>query len=362
MRYAGLGHRTVSLRTEHDPAFPQVWNEPNIMHITAPDMAVFTSELLRAVAAAYPRDAAAPLVTRAGTLSGQGGAAECNYTATLLSGIAAEGALGLVNEFTYHPYTFNPDCCAAQEAQMRSLVGSFAGAGGAPIALVQGEVGAPGEWQGDGALSPYNWTECTQSKWFSRRILGDAARQIQSSMFSMVDICYPGEGYHSGLLKTKCSDPSRPVLFARPAYGVVGRLFGLLDASWAPAGGRGSVNVTCVGLPPNQSIAAELFLGPQGAPLAAVWQDWETPQDPPGAVTAACNVTVTLAADLRAPPDAWWVVDTLTGSAWAPPAPAQVLSGGGRTRGGGGGTSAVSVTGVPVSDFVVLLGPAAVFA
>lgn len=333
------------------PLASQVWNEPNIMHITAPAMANFTAELLRIMVAAYPTDAPSPLVTRVGTLSGGGDPTEFNYTSSLLSGIAEQGALHLVSEFTYHPYTYNPDCCGAQEADMRNLVASFAGSGGAPIRLVQGEVGAPGEWQGSGALSPYNWTECTQSKWFSRRILGDASRQIQSNMFSMVDICYPGEGYHSGLLKTNCSDPLHPVLFARPAYGVVSRLFGLLDATWEPAGARGSVVVQCTGLPANQSVAAKIFLGGQGLPLAAVWQDGATPQDPPGATTAACNVTVNTTG-IQVPSASWRVVDTLSGSIWALPthqADTRAL------------VASVVLQDVPVSDFVVLLAPATVF-
>jgi hypothetical protein len=122
-------------------------------------MSTFPTELLRVVAAAYPRDAPAPLVTRVGTIAG----VDLNYTKELLLGIGAQGALPLVNEFTYHPYFFNPDGAREQEEAQRALVASFAGAGSAPIRHVQGGVGAPAEWQPNGALAPYNWSECTQS-------------------------------------------------------------------------------------------------------------------------------------------------------------------------------------------------------
>lgn len=335
-RYAAMGVCTF-----------EVWNEPSIHNITAPDMAVFTSELLRAVSAVYPRDAPAPLVTRVGTMAG----VDLKYTRELLSGIDAQGALSLVNEFTYHPYFFNPDGASEAEAAQRALVASFTGAGGAPIRLVQGEVGAPAEWQPSGALSPFNWSQCMQSKWFSRRILGDLQRQIQSSMFSIVDICYPGGGaYHSGLLKTNCSDADRPVLYARPAYGVVSRLFGLLDAQWAPASsGLGNISVACSGLPSKQTVTARLFLGDAGAPLAAVWQSGEMPQDPSNATAATCDVTVTAPSAPTAA--AWRVADTLSGSVWAP------LTDTATSR----GAPFVVIKGVPISDFVVLLAPASVF-
>jgi hypothetical protein len=357
-RYAPLGVSTY-----------EVWNEPNIQNITAPDMANFTAELLRAVAAAYPRDALAPLVTRVGTVAG----VALNYSRALLSGLEALGALPLTSEFTYHPYFYNPDCCGAQEAEQRALVESYSGAGGAPIRLVQGEVGAPGEWQPTGALSPYNWTLCTQSKWFSRRILGDAQRQIESNMFSMVDICYPGGGaYHSGLLKTNCSDPSRPVIVARPAYGVVSRLFGLLDATWAPASASGAGNATaqCTGLPPGQSVTVLLFVRGAGtAPppqqlLVTLWQDGGTPENPVNATVAVCDVTVE-APDAPAPA-LWHVADTLTGKVWAPPSQSvfRVATGSPRRKGltsSGASASQVIIRGVPVSDFVLLLAPRGVF-
>lgn len=268
----------------------------------------------------------------------------------------------LVHELTYHPYFANPDANRGDEAALQGLVAGFLGAGGAPVRAVQGEVGCPSTNMSYGALDHYPWTECTQAKWLSRRILGDAARSLQSSIFLTADVCYsPQEGYSSGLLAINCSAPSLPVAHVRKAYGVVSRLFGLLDSSWAPAGPKGTVGVECAGLAPGDTIATALFLGGANGttPLAAVWLDSAIPADPSTAAAVTCSVNVTMATAAPPPASAWVIVDTLTGSVWAPPAagPDSTQSGGGLTGRASGGASAL-MAGVAVSDFVTLVAPA----
>ena len=137
----------------------EIWNEPNIQHISAAnytDFALLTAAAVRAVAPAAR--------LRVGVVAG----ADAAYAAAIAARVARAppGSAALFDEFSYHPYVYNPDSAYPEVAEVRAALD----AGGlAHVALVQGENGAPSVGGGYGALTAYNWTQCSQAKWFARR-------------------------------------------------------------------------------------------------------------------------------------------------------------------------------------------------
>ncbi len=58
------------------------------------------------------------------------------------------------------------------------------------ILLRQGENGAPSTYIPGFALAEYYWTEYTQAKYDMRRLLGDLGHNIETSVFTIIDIYY----------------------------------------------------------------------------------------------------------------------------------------------------------------------------
>jgi hypothetical protein len=327
----------------------EVWNEPNIQHISATayaDFALLTAEVVRAVA---------PLATvRVGVLAGT----DAPYAAAFAARVAqTPGGGALFDEFTYHPYDYNPDESYAGVATLRAALD----AGGlAHVSLVQGESGAPSVGGGYGALTAYNWTECSQAKWFARRLLGDGARGIPSSAFSIIDLCYNDAVNHKGLVSANCSAAGLPALGTKTAYAAVQHVFGAVDGSFAPAAGlRVNVDAAC-------GAGAVVFAGAWTTPLGeivfALWNASGTPLDAVSATTATCDVNLTLSAP-RPPPSgagSFAGVDVMTGAAFAV---AGGLVEGGSGGGGGGGDGGAALVfafrALPVSDTPLLLAPPA---
>ena len=62
------------------------------------------------------------------------------------------------------------------------------------ILLSQVENGAPSTYIPSFALSEYNCTEYTQAKYNMRRMLGDLGHDIETSVFTIIDIYYNFSG------------------------------------------------------------------------------------------------------------------------------------------------------------------------
>ena len=337
----------------------EVWNEPNIQHIAADDYAAFALRTAAAVRAVAP---AARL--RVGVLAGDDAYFAGAFAAAVARAPPGSGAL--FDEFTYHPYAYNPDSSYAGVAALRAALD----AGGlAHVGLVQGENGAPSVGGGYGALTAYNWTQCSQAKWFARRLLGDGARGIPSSAFSIIDLCYAGANgsvtvNHKGLVAANCSAAGLPALAPKAAYAAVQHVVGALDGSFtplAPAAGL-TFAAACAG-----ADFSAIFVGgwtsPGGDLVFALWNASDTPHNAEASVTVACDVNITV----RAPPlpaaarahaldgggSAYAGIDVLTGAAFA--------AAGGPAAGGinGDGSSTFAFAAVPVGDSPLLLAPVA---
>jgi hypothetical protein len=349
----------------------EIWNEPNIQHINASAYAIFALRTAAVVRAAAPRAR-----VRVGAVAGT----DAHYAAAFAAGVAGKGML--LDEFTYHPYDYNPDASYAGVAALRSALD----AGGlAHVALAQGESGAPSVGGGYGALTAYNWTQCSQAKWFSRRLLGDSARGIPSSAFSIADLCYGsgssgsssgggggGDGQssisvnHKGLLAADCAAPGFPVLGPKAAYAAVQHVMGAVDGTFTalpPAAGlRVVVEAAACSALPAAAIYAGAWSSARGELVFALWNASGTPLGAAAASTALCDVTLTLTA--AAPPPsgqgAYAGVDVLTGAAFS------VVGGLAASAGSSSGSSSSESAplrfvfrALPLSDTPLLLAPPA---
>ena len=141
----------------------------------------------------------------------------------ILDYLKAHDGLKLVNEFTDHPYTYNPDDTYVKRVpERRALLASYA----THFTWRQGENGAPSEGGSFGAIAKYDWTEEKQAKWALRRLLGDLGHDIPSSYFSICDMQYPSRRNFKGLLAI---NDDKTVNHPKHAYFAVQRVMSIFD-------------------------------------------------------------------------------------------------------------------------------------
>lgn len=188
-----------------------MWNEPDINKAHTPvdiaDFNIRTAEIIKRV---IP-DA------RIGALS----LASINpkFLDGCLARLAEKGKLDLFYWVIYHGYTMNPDTAYGNVEKMREVVKKHS----PTLKLWQGENGTQSEWCASGALSKYPWTELTQAKWDSRRMLGDIGHDVDSTVFTAADLDYRTTAFHNGLvryglLKTAGAAEGFKVLKVKTAY------------------------------------------------------------------------------------------------------------------------------------------------
>lgn len=147
---------------------------------------------------------------------------------TVLEKLKKENALDLGSLFIYHPYTANPDTSYASLADpLRKLVKKYY----ASYDIFQGEVGCPSQLEFAHALANCEWTEYSQAKWNLRRTIGDAARKIPSSVFTMIDLQYTFMLQSFGLVR---SNTLKEFVYRRPSYFAMQNVFSLFDDETSP--------------------------------------------------------------------------------------------------------------------------------
>ncbi len=147
-----------------------------------------------------------------------------------LKRVTAQQKEALFTWFVYHGYTRNPDEGHYEDVErVKALVKQYAPA----IKLWQGESGTQSEYCLGGALRKYPWTELTQAKWQTRRMLGDLGHDVESLVFCIADLDYGRwEGYRLGdmdrygLIKT---DKQYRVLKVKVAYYAVQNVVAVFD-------------------------------------------------------------------------------------------------------------------------------------
>jgi hypothetical protein len=166
----------------------EIWNEPGLRGVNpAAGYAAFLVRTAEVVRRQQP-DARIVGFAMAGIKNA--------WVDEILKIIQQQGKLDLIDELTYHPYSYNPDDSYTGVLKLRELVHSYS----PRIAIRQGENGAPSQRGSFGALADYDWTELRQAKWALRRLLGDLGRDVPSSYFAICDMQYPDRTNYKGLL------------------------------------------------------------------------------------------------------------------------------------------------------------------
>ena len=145
----------------------------------------------------------------------------------LFTHLAAGHKIELFDNMTYHDYVYNPDSNRREVMLLRAALQKHT----RKVKLRQGENGAPSAGgAGRGALWDYPWTELTQAKWNTRRLLGDLGQDIESSVFSLIEMNYTQGPIHrmnfKGLLK---SDASKRVIRPKIAYYAIQNVTSVFD-------------------------------------------------------------------------------------------------------------------------------------
>jgi hypothetical protein len=204
----------------------QVWNEPNFGGSNgksanlAEATAAFNIRTLDIVKKIQP-DARVSGMTM--------GHIDLDYADKFLKTLADSGRLKQFHDIVYHDYVYNPDSHYPKVMQLRAILDQYA----PEIPLRQGENGAPSMGgPGRGAIGNHDWSELSQAKWDTRRMLGDLGHDIQSSVFTIIDIAYTAGPITKlnvkGLIQ---SDSTKKAIRPKIAYFAVQNVASIFDHS-----------------------------------------------------------------------------------------------------------------------------------
>jgi hypothetical protein len=256
----------------------EMWNEPNNNKAHTPamtaDFNIRTAEIIKRV------------IPDAHIAGGVLNSPAVKYAEGWLKRITEKQKQSLFTWFIYHAYTRNPDEKHYDEvAKLKELFQQYAPA----IKLWQGEAGTQSEFCLGGALSKYPWTELTQAKWDTRRMLGDLGHDVESLVFSIADLDYNRQdGYRLGdmdrygLLKT---DKAYRLLKVKIAYYAVQNVVSIFDNTLhrikdTPCDVQCSRPVSC----------NSYYKTPDGQTLLTLWVKSGVPSDDNTTVKATVTV------------------------------------------------------------------------
>ena len=201
----------------------EIWNEPS--HSADPEAyANLMLQASQAIRKAQP-DATIMGFTIHGSFSGGG----LKFPRAVFEVLKKKDALNCVDYVTYHPYTVNPDEVYVKLQEMQDLLKEY----NPKLKLYQGESGCPSILEWGHALNNQPWTEYSQAKWDTRRLVGDWARGIRSSIFTMVDLNYGFMLQSFGLLR---ADLNHRIIYKRPSFYAVQHLTAFFDHAVVPTG------------------------------------------------------------------------------------------------------------------------------
>ena len=192
----------------------EVWNEP---FAQADAYAKLLVETVRAIKEVQPE------ATCIATALGWAKPPEKSEYFKVLMRVKEAGALEQIRRWAYHPYCKNPDTSYdGFELKLRKLVKSF----DAKADILQGETGCPSQLEYAHALAEHEWTEYAQAKWNLRRAVGDAARDIPSNLFTLIDLQYTFMLQSFGLVR---ANALKEPVYRRPSYFAMRNLYALID-------------------------------------------------------------------------------------------------------------------------------------
>lgn len=200
----------------------EIWNEPDhpmqkITPETTAELNIRTGEIIKRIQP-DARIAALALATHTDTV----------YLSRALKVFADQKKTGLFTWISYHSYAFRPEQSYVGVASFQRQLNQYA----PTIRLRQGENGAPSGYIPSFALDKYYWTEYTQAKYDMRRLLGDLGRDIETSVFSIIDIYYDwGKDAVLNMKGLIQSDISKAAIRPKVAYYAVQNVASIFDNS-----------------------------------------------------------------------------------------------------------------------------------
>ena len=251
----------------------EIWNEPDINKeqfkdtLSLIDLQVRTAEIIKKV------DPEAKIAAFA--WAGFRGP----YLDRCLEIMKSQGKLDLFEWISYHFYSLRPEGMYGNVGKMQAILDKYTDR----IILRQGETGAPSKGHLGGALSNYDWTEISQSKWALRRMLSDKGRNIPTTIFCISDMNYfkdkdlISQKNVKGLLET---DDDNNVIRPKEAYFAVQNLVSVWDCMERPVPAD-NIQVEADG---SRSVYEFQNAGSKNVSFI-IWDDSATPGD---------NVTATL--------------------------------------------------------------------
>lgn len=275
----------------------EIWNEPDLSEsIPAEDIVELNIRTAKILKSVDPNCRIA-------------GLAFCVLNTELLTEcmemIKAEGALDLFDWVSYHGYSYRPEESYTNVVKFRNIIDNYR----PEIKLRQGENGAPSQGFKGGALDKHNWTELSQAKWDLRRLAGDHAHGVESSVFSIIDMAYPkGVNKYVTTLNVKGllqADPLKRVVRKKLAFGATQNYAALFHhfQEKQPAN-TASVNA--------KNVLVNSYRDSEGKLSIIYWDGSKNPAN----TNKVSNCTLTVNAELDIPV----VVDILTGNIYSIPA------------------------------------------
>lgn len=201
----------------------EIWNEPNFgdnQENTAEKSAALNIRTIDIIKRIQPEAKVSGLAL---------GHIDLEYADLFFRVLAEKKKINLFDNFTYHDYTYNPDSHYPKVMQLRAVLDKYA----PNIPLRQGENGAPSSpGFGRGALGDYEWSELTQAKWDTRRMLGDLGHDIETSVFGIIEMAYTNGPInrlnYKGIIK---SDSSKRAIQPKIAYYAIQNVTAIFDHS-----------------------------------------------------------------------------------------------------------------------------------
>ena len=196
----------------NEPDHPMQKNEPEIVA----DLNIRTAEIIKRI----QPDA---------KIAGLAFASHSNtkYLDRFLKVISDKGKLDLFQWISYHSYAFRPEDSYKGVMTLKAVIETYS----KTLLLRQGENGAPSGYIPNYALDKYYWTEYSQAKYDMRRLLSDLGRDIETSVFSIIDIAYAGNPLVLNMKGLIQSDFTKSAIRPKVAYYAVQNLASIFDNS-----------------------------------------------------------------------------------------------------------------------------------
>ena len=196
----------------NEPDHPLQKNEPE----TVADLNIRTAEIIKRI---QPEAKIAGLAFASHT--------DTVYLDRFLKVISDKKKLDLFHWISYHSYAFRPEDSYKGVMNLKRTIEKYS----KTLLLRQGENGAPSGYIPNYALDKYYWTEYSQAKYDMRRLLGDLGRDIETSVFTIIDIAYAGTPPVMNLKGLIQSDFTKMAIRPKVAFYAVQNVASIFDNS-----------------------------------------------------------------------------------------------------------------------------------